>query len=268
MVEVIDLESTTSVCNHLSDHPDVDGGLTAVAVINGAIKSCGGYDDTNLCYDYIPEDNEWITSPSLLHDRYAPRASFIDGQWLVSGDLIHQDSASTDLWTGATFEPGPLLPVNLERPCQATVNSTHVFFADGRNLEPSYLLEWQSQTWTELPSMSTQRDNLSCGLINNPAVGPKVVVAEKGIVEIFSFDTLEWRFGPEAPYFMDAGYAQLKDTFVVVGGNGAGDIYDLDTIFMFDHINYDWIEMEQRLEVPRAWYPGVVAVPNDFVNCH
>ncbi len=75
-----------------------------------------------------------------------------------------------------------------------------------------------------------------------------------------------WRTGPSLASFDQASYAQFGDTFVVVGGEDPGD-NSIDTIYQFDHINYDWILMDQRLEVPRKNYPGIVAVPDEFVTC-
>ncbi len=90
-----------------------------------------------------------------------------------------------------------------------------------------------------------------------------MIVVEDGVTEIFNFRDEEWR---TVESFDWAGYAQIGDTFVVVGGEN--DAYEaIDTIHKFDHINYEWILMSQRLQVPRDIYPGVVAVPDEFVTC-
>ncbi len=104
-----------------------------------------------------------------------------------------------------------------------------------------------------------------CGLIKNPENGAEVVIVEDGVPEIFNFKEEAWRTGPTVGEFDYAGYAQIRDTFVEVGGNT--DAVELDSIYKFDHINYDWILMSQRLQVPRDYYPGVVAVPDEFVTC-
>ncbi len=154
--------------------------------------------------------------------------------------------------------------------CQLTINSTHVFFADTLDTGNAFLLDWYEQTWSELPPMTVDRLYMSCGLINNPENGIEAVIVEGGVTEIFNFRDEEWRTGPTVEFFSEAGYAQIGDTFVVVGGwsNYEGDELDVsDKIFKFDNINYEWILMSQRLQVPRDWYPGVVAVPDEFVSC-
>ncbi len=122
--------------------------------------------------------------------------------------------------------------------CQLTVNSTHVFFADTCDTGKVYLLEWDEQTWKELPQMTVERDYMSCGLISNPENGIEVVIVENGVTEIFNFIDEEWKTGPTVESFDWAGYAQIGDTFVVVGGRNDAE-GTLDTIYKFDHINYE-----------------------------
>ncbi len=269
-VEVIDLENTTNNCNMIADYPVEDSGMT-VGLIDGLIKSCGSVDDTDDCYDYNPTTNSWITSVSLNNARYDPGSSFIDGIWLVSGDGTGSDDvgSTTEMWTGTGFEPGPSLPIPMLRPCQLTINSTHVFFVDTGNTGNAFLFDWYEQKWSDLPPTTVYRTYMSCGLINNPENGIEAVIVEDGVTEIFNFRDEEWKTGPSVVSFDSAGYAQIGDTFVLVGGQNDEVVTDFafDTIYKFDHINYAWILMSQRLQVPREWYPGVVAVPDDFVTC-
>ncbi len=267
-VEVIDLENRTNVCNGVANYPVNEYEMT-VGLVDGLIKSCGSYYDTAECYDYDPVTNSWIISVSMLNERDAPRSSFIDGVWLVSGDYNETEdvSQSTGMWTGRGFENGPTLPRKMFYHCQLTVNSTHVFFADTWDSGTAYLYDWHRQTWTELPPMIRDRNHPSCGLINNPENGLEVVILEDAISEIFNFNDLSWRTGPPVMSISDAGFTQLGDTFVVVGGIGGWDPYpdDLDRIYMFDHINYDWIYLSNLQDA--RYYPGVVAVPDDFITC-
>ncbi len=108
---------------------------------------------------------------------------------------------------------------------------------------------------------------MSCGLINNPENGIEVVIVEDGVTEIFNFGNGEWKTGPMVEHFYYAGYAQIGDTFVVVGGYSLDESDYSDRIYKFDHINYEWIMMSQRLQVSRSYYPGVFAVPDEFVTC-
>ncbi len=273
-IEVIDLEEKYSNCTLNSDYPIEDAWMT-VGIVDGVIKSCASVFDGDDCYDYDPTTGSWTVSTSLLTRRSETRSSFIDGVWLVSGDSIadyddpyHENSLTTEIWTGTEFEEGPLLPIGMWNHCQLTVNLTHVFFADTRVTGRAFLLDWYSQTWTELPPMTVEREDMSCGLINNSNHGLEVVIVEDSVTEIYNFKDEEWR--SDGPYinniFNQAGFAQVGDTFYIVGGQD--DDYDeLDTIYYFDHIDYSWGKLTQRLQVPRTKYPGVVAVPDEFVTC-
>ncbi len=266
-VEVIDLENPSSSCGQINDYPMVDTGM-AVGIFDGLIKSCGGYHDLDYCYDYNPETNTWITSASLINNRQYPKSSFINGIWLVSGDSTNSDDVplTTEMWTGTGFEAGPTLPIEMSYHCQLTINSTHVFFADTGDTGNAFLLDWYAQTWSALPPMSVNRDIMSCGMINSPENGIEAVIVEDGTTEIFNFREEVWRTGPTVERFDYAGYAQIGDTFVVLGGEDVFN-FPLNTIYKFDHINYEWILMSQQLQVPRNNYPGVVAVPDEFVTC-
>ncbi len=207
-----------------------------------------------------------------MHSRY-PRSSFINGIWLVSGYSLDSEDASltTEMWSGTGFEFGVSLPIEMYIPCQLTINSTHIFFADtlSTGMSTAFLLDWYTQTTTELSPMTVEREYMSCGLINNPENGIEAVIVENGFTEIFNFRDESWRTGPPVNIFKYAGFAQIGDTFVVVGGENEsiGNLYSIRTIYKFDHINYEWILMTQRLQVARSYYPGVVAVPDEFVTC-
>ncbi len=265
-VEVVDLENPSNTCNLVTDYPLNDRGMT-VGIVDGLIKSCGSEYDKEECYDYNPSTSSWITSESLINSRTFPKSSFVDGIWLVSGDEISSNDLplTTEMWTGPGFESGLSLPIPMYNPCQLTVNSSHVFIADTDSTGSAFLLDWNAQTWSVLPRMTVDRNVMSCGLINNPENGIEVVIFEDGVTEILNLANETWRLGPTAEAIDFASYAQIGDTFVMVGGNIDGD--ELDSIYKFDHINYDWILMSQRLQVPRNRYPGVVVVPDNFVNC-
>ncbi len=184
-MEVVDLGDSSIDCDSLSDYPDNDYGMT-LGVIGGLVKSCGSYSSTNDCYDYDPATDSWSSSTPMLDYRRYPKSSFIDGVWLVSGEDYYESStttqgttdytystemssiasgtaSTTEFWTGDAFEQGPNLPKRMFRPCQLTINATHVFFADMTLSGRSYLLDWNRQTWTDLPTMLRYYDDPSCG---------------------------------------------------------------------------------------------------------
>ncbi len=91
-------------------------------------------------------------------------------------------------------------------------------------------------------------------------MGKEVVVAGYGTSEIFNFDSLMWRDGPDLPYGFGYASVQLTDTFLLVGGY---EDYYSDKIYMFDEDHY---ELSQTLWHPRL-YAGAVVVPDEMVNC-
>ncbi len=266
-VEVLDIYDPSIDCEPISDYPKEDRGMTA-GMIDGSIKSCGSQHDSAECYDYDPATDTWTQSLYMINSRYNPKSSFIDGVWLLTGD---GDSTidfpqSTEMWTGTNFVEGPSLPVPMHDHCQLTINSTHLFFASDKN-NPSYFLDWEQDIWTELPSMTQGVYLPSCGLINNPENGLEVVVATVGSSEIFNINTMQWRAGPSLGQIFAAGVGQLTDTFLLVGGENYSGGSPLHTIYQFDHINYDWVLLHNRLGLGRKGYLGVVTVTNEFVTC-
>ncbi len=239
-----------------------------VGVIGHLVTSCGSGQDKDYCFDYIPVNNSWAETASLINPRDSPKSSFIGGVWLLSGDGLENDDfpLTTEIWTGNAFEQGPPLPTKMFSHCQLTVNSTHVFFAEPLADGISFLLDWQTQTWKQLPPTTATRHFQGCGLIDNPINGKEAVIVKNGISEIFNFETESWRDGPSVDVIDQAGFAQIGGTFVMAGGeNEAGDA--TDKIYLFDRINSEWILKEQKLQIARKGFPGIVAVPFDFVSC-
>ncbi len=263
LVEALDLEDSSKSCNQISHYPERKHAMSA-GFMQGIVKSCGGgLSSVKACYDYHSENNSWVNSTSLMTGRMHMGASFIDNVWLLSGSWYGQVKDTTEMWTGSNFEAGPNLPREMWSHCQLTVNATHVLFvrADG---QPNFLLDWTDKTWTELPSLRYNIGGLSCGLIRHPINGIEAVVAGNGNSEIFNFTSLSWRPGPDAPNFNVASYTQLSDTFVMVGGYVGGQ--NLDTLYKFDNVNYDWVPMEHHLQVPSRG-PALATVPDNFVSC-
>ncbi len=269
-VQVIDLEDESKTCNRLSDYPINQSAMT-VGVINGVIKSCGGNQEpSDSCYDYHPESNTWVQSVSMEFERSYHAASFIDDVWMLSGGGSGESETTTEVWNGTDFELGPPLTRGMSYAhCQLTLNATHVFFGH-RDNKTNLLLNWQDKTYTMLPPISFEAIDqywTSCGLINNPERGREAVIAGYNQTQIFNFNDLTWRPGPNTSSFMEAGYTQLSDTFIVVGGYSSKYGY-MDKIHKFDNINYDWIELNQHLETSNYWFPGAVMVPDSFVTCN
>ncbi len=261
-VEVLDLEDESKLYKNAKFYPIRNYGMT-VGVMDNIVKSCGGAFRSVTCYNYNADSKKWTVSTPMQFGRHNHAATFIGNKWVLSGGSGSTKSLTTTVvWTGSAFKDGPSLPRGMQGHCQLTLNATHVFFAlaDGK---PNYLFDWPNQKWTELPPMVHSITHISCGLIN-AQIGKEAVVAAYGKCEIFNFRTMTWRHGPKTPYFYGASDVQLSDTFIVVGGRNISTHF-LDSLFRFDHIQYDWVLLKQQLEVPASGV-GVVTVPNKYLT--
>ncbi len=262
VVEVVDLEDPNKTCELVTNYPIATAYVT-VALVDGITKACGGELSAIDCYDYDPSSDTWDSSPQLTFGKNWARSSIIDGTWLVSGDFTIPNGNMTEMWTGTDFVLGPNLPEAMSGHCQVAINATHVFFADCED-QTTYLLDWSLQEWTQLDNMGMDRDNVcGCGLIRNEQMGKEIVVAAYGTSEIFSFDTMIWRDGPQLPFGYAYASVQLTDTFLLVGG------YEEDVsnkIYIFDEDDYEFTLKSQTLWHPRG-YSGSLVVPDEIVNC-
>ncbi len=261
-VEVIDLDDPSKTCDIVANYPIATDYVTA-QLVDGVVKVCGGLQTELDCYDYNSSSNTWSSSPGPLYEKDYATSSIIDGTWLVTGDDTNPDGTMTEWWTGSQFTMGPTLPKILNRHCQVSINSTHVFFADCIGKE-TYLLDWESQGITQLDDMTTARSNVcGCGLVQNDQMGKEVVVAGYGTSEIFNFGNMTWRDGPDLPSGYGYASVQLTDTFLMVGGFESS--YS-NKIYIFDEENYYFTLMPETLAYERRW-AGAVAVPDEMFNC-
>ena len=90
-----------------------------------------------------------------------------------------------------------------------------------------YLLDWNTQEWTQLPDPATARSSPACGVIRNSINGQEVVIVGKNTSEILNMADLTWRPGPSMTNFLDGGavlqkrntfrYVQVEKLIVCVG---------------------------------------------------
>ncbi len=266
---MIDLADPTNTCVAIADYP-IALGYSSLGLVDGVVKSCGGFDEighnVDNCFDYDKYTNEWISRPDMLHRRGEHRSSNIEGVWLISGDNSDTVGRTTEMWQGSEFVQGPDMPQDMYGHCQVTINSTHIFFVDIIH-QTTFMLEWSTEEWTQLDDMRGYRDHgCGCGLIRNEENGEEIVVAGYGSSEIFNLVTMKWRDGPDLHYAHGYASAQLEDTFLMVGGHDNYLGVYFNTILMFDQENYEFVELEQRVQYRRS-YAAAIAVPDDVVNC-
>lgn len=145
--------------------------------------------------------------------------------------------------------------------------------------------------WIRLEDTSYGRARHACGIIETEEGVPEAVVAggygALTSVEIFSFETMTWREGPEMPkpvdsaarcgdtkfelIFFNCEYLSLQygDTFLVIGGHdgaSSGELY-YDSVLQFDlRDSMGWFEREEKMETARAWH-NAVPLPEETGAC-
>jgi len=170
-VEVVRDSESAQDCVELPDYP-LEIRWATGTYIDGKAIVCGGFLD-NKCHELASSSAEWRETYSLGSEYvYALRSSMIDGTWLISGGA-NENTDQTLLYENGLFTPGLEMPYEKDRHCQVTINDTHVFITDGYLNEPeTFILDWQRQTWTVVDELPATLGDATCGLLNNPDLGP------------------------------------------------------------------------------------------------
>ncbi len=265
------MESENDDC-YLEPYPFAAGHMVASFLKDGKVKSCGGEGgyrgyDLDDCFDYDPQADAWNRTPRLPEERVGMKSAHVEGpQWLLAGggsfcgEADPSVNATTDLWDGEKFLPGPTLYGEcFDHHCQVGLDPTHVFFADGRTGK-TWILDWDTQEYIQQDSMRP-KDRPGCGKIVNKDGELEVVVTSDGITEIFSFASRTWRSGPDMPIAANSfAYDQIGDTFVLVGGNAYNNIYQ------FDPLHYQWILKPYQLDHYLA-DSAILSIRRDAIQC-
>jgi len=198
-------------------------------------------------------------------------ASMIGDKWFLSGGA-HEDEEdtfahvvrSTLTFDGSNFEPSRVLPYYKSGHCQATINSTHIFFAAGGN--ETFILDFETQEYSYYENIPRNIGGETCGLLNNGKNGPEVLVAQSRFSYIFSLSDKKWRDGPTVPELqVGMASAPSKNGLVIFGGAIPDKGY-IHSVYEFDEKSYQWISknVQTRYEKSDAI---AVGVPNDFITC-
>ena len=170
---------------------------------------CGG--TTPYCYSYNFKEHSWVAEAPLDLARQNPGSVMIDEDnwWIAGGYGSGTYYDSSIIYDGKTraFYPGPRLPDSLGKFCLAAINSTTYFLAGGGHAQgyasrKAYLLDWASETWTEVDSMQTKREHHSCNVVGNKVIvtgGFSTDVGYVGGSEAFNLETMRWGPGPDIP---------------------------------------------------------------------
>jgi len=267
-VELIDLSGEGKTCPTLPDYPHRAQRLTAT-FYNGNVIACGGdkYGTaTSDCFILGPDLSTWENLGSIVPVSHNMASSIIDNKWFISGGRRSTATLqSTSVWDGSVFEDGPEMPGRKENHCQITVNSTHVFLANGYEYPETYLLDWELETYYIFEDIPNTQYLSACGLLNNVVNGLEVLVADGEYSYIFSLTNLTWRDGPKLPNnIRQPSSAPTKNGFISIGGRN--DDGPVASIYKFDETIYEWGSEIAKLNIGRE-FAASVPVPDDYANC-
>ncbi len=263
-VEIIDLTVTQpNTCTTLPMYPKKTNGNRA-ALFEGKIISCAGLTDVNnICYIFDPVAKVWSDSgaTATTPNQRGKGMTEIGGILLISG------GKKTEAWDGSQLTAGPDIPAEMRaHHCQATVNNTHVFFANtaSGSTGETYLLNWQTKEWTQLANFERMRSMSACGVAHSQEKGTEIIVTSSGASDIFSINTMQWRTGPaiqETSSLYAHAIAQFSSTFMIIGGYADGK-----ELLKYNQATETFEVQPQVLKLPRG-YTAAVPVPDSMVEC-
>ena len=287
-IEIIDLGSSSSSCQDLTNFPrkvyGTIGGLTS----NKNPIICGGPDEStgqiiSDCSTY--EDGVWSSFPSMTTPRNFAAAStslssdgahslFVTGGQDDSQDPYTSEVLSDDGW----YQLATPLPV--KNHCMVLLNLTTVMIIGGMQGESNYsantyFFNTDNGEWVAGPMLFSSKYYLSCGKILNDSQSHKesVIVAggcdsyASSSVEILDLGASQWRKGPNLPIpICEASMVEDRSGGVVLIGGWNGTGY-LDTLYQLSHSNSEWILMPQKLKFGRKWVTAFL-VPDEITNCN
>jgi len=279
-VEVIDLSNGNASCTTLPDLPWPVTGMT-LTFINETLIACGGTKErvegeitkTFTCYTLSSDSlTKWVRFSEVSLDfRFDMEASIIDEKILISG---MKSLTKTLFYDGEKFSDGPVLPKFTRYHCQVTLNTTHIFFSGGTHLSKTYLLDWQTNTYTFVDSPVRSRYFYpDCAVLNNPNYGVEVFMSiQGGDTFIFSLRDLKWRPAQPIPvktYLFAPSLVQVEGGFVVIGGREESLTMGPrvnEHIFLFDETSYRWLLQDPNPTDPR-FNAAAIAVSDTFLEC-
>jgi len=271
LVEVIDTSDNGKECAKIPDFPIPAQDMMASFYQNKVIACGGEIADTPIPTCFVMDESLiWQPIEPLPYSLSRAASSNIADIWWITGGRndLEIPETSTLIFDGIEFQEGPFLPVWKNDHCQVTVNDTHVFFTEGQS-QDTFMFDWETQEWTFLESIPTDRPLAACGMINNPDIGPEILVVTTRDFStyIFNLANQQWRQGPPCPVYLEhPSYATLEDGLLVAGGSNFTEVYP-KMIYKFSSASYEWSIFDDEFEVARDSGVGV-AVSEEFLRCN
>jgi len=250
---------------------------------------CGGYGGGELydtCYTY--EDSQWTQTSSMTSKRESAASSpspfsNLDNLFVVGGEAGGFVLNSGEIYTNNSWHVlFPAAPITAVNHCMVLVNSTAVLLISGYLNETigspeTYFFNAEDDIWRDGPALKTGRTGHSCGKVKKDSQSSEYVIIVAGgspdispftSVEILEDGSSEWIEGPELPVGLSSAsmVEDSKGGVIVVGGRFEGGSKS-DKLFHLAHAKAEWVEMPQKLKVPRD-YTTAFLVPDELTTCN
>ena len=235
IVEIIDLEISSSSCQNLEEFPRRLDGMNGGALQGGSPLLCGGGNDMeefDQCYGF--GQNGWQAFPSLTEPKRwmkTTKSPFIreDFDLIMVGGSRLSDFQSLDTSEVLTIDGWrsdvlPRLPEAMSSHCVLSRDSRTLMV---NGVTKTYLMS-DDLIWTEGPPPAIVNSGFYCGRILKSAESYELSVVSVGIgyytdiVEVLDTGSSEWRSGPSLPFIVKSS-AMVEDPYggvIVIGGKG------------------------------------------------
>ena len=289
LVEVIDLESSRSVCSNITNLPQAGSRQLGGVNIYRNPFLCGGGGMEIDCYAF--KQGQWEPSYPLNQPRVAAAISesvfwgdssvshFITGGRIGNETHTSTEVLDSDGWSLKL----PDLPIPISDHCMVLLNSTTVMVIGGfhNNVTSgdTYIMNSMQGDWMPGPPLNTNRIRHGCGRVRKSLNDSEFLVIVAGgywpnvsdisSVEILDEETLTWKEGPALPFGLPDGRL-VEDPaggVILVGGRGDQSLAPIDTLYRLSHAEATkWRLMPQRLKIARKW-PSAFLIPDGIIDC-
>ena len=288
-IEIIDLESPDTNCSNLANFPIMVEGSIGGLWTNNTPIICGGdnyFDQEQSCHVF--QDNVWIPFQDMVTKRRASAVTLSPypnetHRLMLIGLATNYDKDNTGeiLTDDGWHQMSKPIPVSIYDHCMVLVNRTTVLVIGGTQngiyySDRTFYFNTEDEEWVEGPRLLKGRRTMGCGKLRSDESSPQYsIVVTTGMSEssfVSSSEILDpgankWRQGPEVRYAMRfASMVEESNGGVLLIGGSSYEINLLDTLFYLPHAQAEWIELPQKLKVPRS-HAVAFLVPDEITNC-
>lgn len=209
VVEIVDLNSTTSSCSNLQNYPAVVRGSVGGILDGSTPLICGGTGSSS-CNQY--KSGQWqstfSTNTGYFHFAGMPSSPFQNAShkfYVVGGK-------TSEVLTDSGWKVvGPPLPKTIYVPCLVKVDATTILVVAGTTdtftptevtySRETFIFSGQSNDWKSGPKLNVGRRGMGCGILPDNAGSSKMnfIVAggqnADGTVELLDNIQNNWRLG-------------------------------------------------------------------------